>query len=104
MYAVLKTGGKQYRVTNGDIIEVEKLAGEAGDKILFDEVLYASDGKKITIGSPIIEKASVDAEIIKQAKDDKVLIFKKKRRQNYRRFKGHRQHITVVKIGDIKIS
>lgn len=97
MYAVIKTGGKQYKVASGDIIKVEKLAGEAGSEIVFNEVLAMGDN----VGKPFVAGASVKATILKQAKADKVIVFKKKRRQNYRRKNGHRQNITIVKIAEI---
>ncbi|MBQ8784577.1 MAG: 50S ribosomal protein L21 [Alphaproteobacteria bacterium] len=97
MYAVIRTGGKQYKVTTGDVIKVEKLAGEAGASVVFSEVLAKDD----VIGAPLVAGASVKATIVKQAKADKVIVFKKKRRQNYRRKKGHRQNITIVKIAEI---
>ena len=97
MYAVIRTGGKQYKVTTGDVIKVEKLAGEAGASVVFSEVLAKDD----VIGTPLVAGASVKATIVKQAKADKVIDFKKKRRQNYRRKKGHRQNITIVKIAEI---
>ena len=97
MYAVIKTGGKQYRVTTGDVLKVEKLAGEEGKEIIFNEVLALGD----TIGAPLVEGASVKATVLKQARDAKVIVFKKKRRQNYRRKNGHRQYITLVKITDV---
>ncbi len=97
MYAVIKTGGKQYRVTSGDVVKVEKLAGEEGKEVVFNEVLAMGD----TIGNPLVAGASVKATILKQARDAKVIIFKKKRRQNYRRKNGHRQSITLVKITDV---
>jgi large subunit ribosomal protein L21 len=97
MYAVIKTGGKQYKVTTGDVVKVEKLAAEEGKEVIFNEVL-ALDEK---IGTPLVAGASVKATVLKQAKDAKVIIFKKKRRQNYRRKNGHRQQITLVKITDI---
>ncbi|MBQ8294178.1 MAG: 50S ribosomal protein L21 [Alphaproteobacteria bacterium] len=95
-YAIFQTGGKQYRVKAGDIIKVEKL--NADGKIEFDQVLMVGD----KIGSPFIDGAKVVAEIVEQKRADKVLVFKKKRRQNYRRTAGHRQHITVIKITEIK--
>ncbi len=99
MYAVIRTGGKQYKVTAGDVIKVEKLAGEKDSTIKLDDVLIAGvEGGDIKIGTPVVAGASVEAEVIAQAKDKKVLIFKKKRRQNYRRKKGHRQQITVLRI------
>jgi large subunit ribosomal protein L21 len=94
MFAVVRTGGKQYRVTTGDKIVVEKLAGEAGDKVTLDDVLLAGDGSDLKSTSGL----TVDAEIIAQAKADKVTVFKKRRRHNYRRKKGHRQQHTILKI------
>lgn len=97
MYAVIKTGGKQYKVTSGDVLKIEKLAGEVGNEVIFNEVL-AIDG---TVGTPLIAGASVKATVVKQARDEKIIVFKKKRRQNYRRKNGHRQSITLVKITDV---
>ncbi|MCQ2734553.1 MAG: 50S ribosomal protein L21 [Alphaproteobacteria bacterium] len=97
MYAVIKTGGKQYNVTTGDVVKVEKIAGEEGKEVVFNEVLALDS----TIGTPLVKGASVKALVVKQAKDAKVIVFKKKRRQNYRRKNGHRQNITIVKITDI---
>ena len=97
MFAVIKTGGKQYKVTSGDVIKVEKLNAQEGSEVTFSEVL-ALDEK---IGKPFVKGASVKATVLKQAKDAKVIIFKKKRRQNYRRKNGHRQQITLVKILDV---
>jgi large subunit ribosomal protein L21 len=101
MFAVIKTGGKQYRVEENNIIKIEKLDSVEGDAITFDHVLMIGDAKKSTIGSPLIAGAKVEALILSQMRDRKVIIFKKKRRQNYRRKKGHRQHLTVVKITKI---
>lgn len=101
MFAVVKTGGKQYRVEEGNVIKVEKLAGEAGDKITFEEILMAGEGATITVGSPTVEGAKVTAEILEQTRADKIIVFKKKRRQNYRRKKGHRQHQTVLRVTGI---
>ncbi len=98
MFAVIKTGGKQYKVAKDDIIVIEKLDSEAGKKVTFDEVLMCGEGAKVKIGTPAVKGASVSGEVIEQRKGDKVLVFKKKRRQNYRRKKGHRQNETVVKI------
>ena len=96
MYAIFQTGGKQYRVKEGDIIKVEKL--NATGSVTFDQVLMAGD----KVGTPFIDGASVVADVIEQKRDDKVLVFKKKRRQNYRRTAGHRQFITVLKVKSIK--
>lgn len=98
MFAVIRTGGKQYKVANGDVIAVEKLEGNAGDKVEIGEVMAAGD----KIGAPLLSGAKVLAEIVKQFRDDKVIIFKKRRRHNYRRKKGHRQYLTEIKITDIK--
>lgn len=102
MFAVVQTGGKQYRVTENDTILVEKLEGEAGSTVALDSVLMiGEDGKAPTVGAPLIEKAAVFAEVVDQTRGDKVIVFKKKRRQNYRRKKGHRQDLTVLKITSI---
>lgn len=101
MYAVVKTGGKQYRVSKDDILKVERLPGEAGDVVTLDDVLMLGDGADVTVGAPKVDGASVAAEILEQKRDKKVIIFKKRRRQNYRRKKGHRQHLTVLKVTDI---
>lgn len=101
MFAVVKTGGKQYRVAEGDVISVERLGGEVGDKIALDYVLMAGAGKDVKTGSPLAG-ASVSAEIVDQFRGDKVIIFKKKRRHNYRRKKGHRQYHTKIKVTGIK--
>lgn len=97
MHAVIRTGGKQYRVTADDVIKVEKLAGEAGDQIVFDEVL-AVDAE---IGAPLVDGAAVAARVVAQDRGDKIIVFKKKRRKNYRRRKGHRQDLTVLRIEEI---
>ena len=97
MYAVIRTGGKQYNVTKGDVVKIEKIAGEEGKEVVFNEVLSLDE----TFGTPLVKGASVKALVVKQAKDAKVIVFKKKRRQNYRRKNGHRQNITIVKITDI---
>lgn len=102
MYAVIKTGGKQYKVAKNDVIEVEKLAGEAGKSISLDEVLLVADDKGVTVGAPMVDGASVSATVLEQARGKKVVVFKKKRRQNYRRKAGHRQDLTVLRIADIK--
>ena len=101
MYAVIKTGGKQYRVAAGDVIKVEKLDGEVGQTVDFDQVLMIG-GDEAKIGAPTVDGAKVSAEVLEQGRADKVLIFKKKRRHKYRRTRGHRQHQTVLRISDIK--
>lgn len=102
MFAVVRTGGKQYRVQKDDVIKVEKLDGKAGDKVTLDDVLFVNDGKASKIGEPTVKGASVTAELVAQDRGPKIVVFKKKRRQNYRRKKGHRQDITVLRIKDIK--
>ncbi len=101
MYAVIKTGGKQYRVANGDVIAVEKLAGEPGSVISLAPVLMLNDDKSSTVGTPIVEGAAVSAEVLEQTRGDKIIVFKKKRRKGYRRTIGHRQDITVLRITDV---
>ncbi|MDG2361466.1 MAG: 50S ribosomal protein L21 [Hellea sp.] len=101
MFAVIKTGGKQYKVTKDDIIIVEKLEAETGNKVSFNQVLITSNHGAVKVGEPTVKGASVEAEVIEQRKAAKVLVFKKKRRQTYRRKRGHRQNETVVKITSI---
>ena len=100
MFAVIKTGGKQYRVAANDTLEVEKIAGEAGDTIAFEEVLMLG-GEAPKVGAPLVSGAAVLAEIVEQKRGKKVIIFKKRRRQNSRRKNGHRQEFTLVRITDI---
>lgn len=97
MFAVIKTGGKQYKVAQDDVVAIEKLDGEVGSSITFDQVLLVGD----KIGAPVVDGASVTAEVLDQFKGEKVIVFKKKRRQNYRRKNGHRQLQTLVKITGI---
>jgi large subunit ribosomal protein L21 len=97
-FAVIKTGGKQYKVSANDTIRIEKLDDKAGKKFEFKEVLLTTDNTTTEIGSPMIVGAYVEAELLKQARNDKVIIFKKRRRQNSRRKRGHRQHVSIVKI------
>ncbi len=101
MFAVIKTGGKQYKLQAGDVFHVEKLAGNAGEVIDFKEVLALGTGAGLTVGSPLVKGASVAVEIVEQKKADKVIIFKKKRRHNYRRKRGHRQQVTVVRVLEV---
>lgn len=102
MFAVVKTGGKQYKVAKNSIIKVEKIEGALGSKIELDQVLMLGESSKASfIGTPVVKGASVTAEIVKHFRDDKVIVFKKKRRQNYRRKTGHRQTLTELKILDI---
>ncbi len=101
MFAVIKTGGKQYRVAPDDVLKIEKLAGEAGDFVELSEVLMIGDGGNMTIGAPLVEGAMVSAEIVEQGRARKIIAFKKRRRQNSRRTIGHRQHLTTVRIAEI---
>jgi large subunit ribosomal protein L21 len=104
MFAVIRTGGKQYKVTSGDVIEVEKLEGEDGSTLTIDQVLMVVDGTSTSIGTPLVAGATVTAELVRQARGPKLIIFKKKRRQNYRRKKGHRQDLTVLRITGIQVA
>jgi large subunit ribosomal protein L21 len=101
MYAVIKTGGKQYRVQAGDVLVVEKLDGEAGAAVAFNEVLMVGEGADVTVGAPLVEGAVVNATLIETRKGDKVRIFKKIRRQGYRRTKGHRQLESVLRVTSV---
>jgi len=101
MFAVLKTGGKQYKVSQGDVIQVEKLEGNVGDKVTLDQILMIGEEDKIDVGAPILDGSQVTCEIMDQAKGPKILVFKKKRRKKHRRTNGHRQLITYLKITDI---
>ena len=102
MYAVFKTGGKQYRVSEGEILKIEKLEVEPGKKITFNEVLMIADGENVQVGSPLVEKASVEAKVISQGKGKKVNILKFKRRKQSMKQQGHRQLFTEIQIGKIK--
>ena len=101
MFAVIRTGGKQYKVSKDDVITVEKLAGDAGAKLEFTDVLAIGDGPDTTFGTPIVADARVTAAVLEQTQGDKIIIFKKSRRKNYRRKRGHRQQLTVLRITDI---
>lgn len=103
MFAVIKTGGKQYRVKQGDLLEIEKLDIEAGKKVTFDEVLLVENNGETLIGTPYVDKAQVKAVILENFKDDKVIVFKKKRRKQYKKKTGHRQHLSRVKIEEILV-
>ncbi len=101
MYAVIKTGGKQYRVAQGDKLRVEKLAGNVGDTITLGEVLLVGEGDGVKVGSPIVGGAKVQAKIVAQDRGPKIIIFKFRRRKNYRRKTGHRQPFTALEITSI---
>ncbi len=101
MFAIVKTGGKQYRVEKNSVIKVEKLDGECGSTVTLDNVLMVFDGVNANIGEPNVAGASVEATVVAQARAPKVIIFKKKRRHNYRRKKGHRQPMTILRVSNI---
>lgn len=102
MHAVIKTGGKQYIVKPGDIIDIEKISGEPGEEINFEEVLLVSaDGEDVKVGSPLVESARVEGKIVRQKKGEKIVVFKFKRRKGYRKKAGHRQNLTSVEITGI---
>ncbi len=102
MYAVIKTGGKQYRVTNGDEVKFEKLDGKVGDSITFERVLLTSDGEKVNVGKPYLKSSKVIGRITQQGKNKKIVVFKYKRRKGYRRKQGHRQDFTLVRVENIE--
>ncbi|MCO4317507.1 50S ribosomal protein L21 [Phyllobacterium sp. 21LDTY02-6] len=101
MFAVIKTGGKQYRVAANDLLKVEKVTGNAGDIVEFPEVLVVGVGADATIGAPVVEGALVTAEVVEQGRARKVIAFKKRRRQNSKRTRGHRQELTTIRIAEI---
>ncbi|NBZ94865.1 MAG: 50S ribosomal protein L21 [Proteobacteria bacterium] len=100
-YAIIQTGGKQYRVSEGDVLSVEKLDVEAGKETTFSDVLLVVNGDKVNLGTPLVSGASVKAEVVEQYKDDKVIAFKFKRRKGYHRTVGHRRQLTELKITKI---
>jgi large subunit ribosomal protein L21 len=102
MYAIVATGGKQYKVQEGDVLRVEKLTGVVGDEVAFDQVLLVGAGEDVRIGQPVVEGVQVKGTIVEQGKNKKVLVFKYKRRKRYRRKQGHRQPFTAVKINAIE--
>lgn len=101
MYAIIQTGGKQYRVAPGDVLRVERLPGERGDEVTLDQVLLVTNEDEVRVGAPLVENASVKGEILLQGKGKKILVFKKKRRKGYRRRQGHRQLFTAVQVKEI---
>jgi large subunit ribosomal protein L21 len=102
MYAVVSSGGKQYKVQQGETLKVEKISGEVGSPVSFDRVLMYSDGENVKVGQPVLEDATVTGHIVEQGKAKKILVFKYKRRKRYRRKQGHRQQFTAVKIDSIE--
>ena len=103
MHAIIETGGKQYKVAEGDTLFIEKLSVEAGEAVTFDKVLAVIDGDKITVGTPVVEGAKVDASVVKNGKGKKVIVFKYKPKKGYSRKQGHRQPYTKVTIGKISV-
>ncbi len=101
MYAVIKTGGKQYRVTSGETLKVETIAGDVGSSVVLDKVLMVADGDKLSVGKPLLSGASVTATIVSHGRGDKVRIFKMRRRKHYQKRQGHRQQFTELQIGAI---
>ncbi len=103
VYVIIQTGGKQYRVSEGDVIRVEKLPGEVGDLVALDKILLAAKEEDLQVGQPYVAGAQVMGQILRQGKAKKILVFKKKRRKNYRRLRGHRQHYTALQIKEIQL-
>jgi large subunit ribosomal protein L21 len=103
MYAVVKTGGKEYRISQGDLIRVEKMEGKAGDQVTMKDILMVSHEGQVQVGNPLLANAVITGEIVQQVKGKKVLIYKMKRRKNYRRTKGHRQTYTYIRVNDISL-
>ena len=101
MYALVKTGGKQYRVEKDDTILVERIAAEEGDDVILNDIVMLGDGDKVTIGTPTVDGAAVSATVVSQTRGPKIIIFRRKRRKNHRRTQGHRQDLTLLKINDI---
>ncbi len=101
MYALVKTGGKQYRVSKDDTILVERLSAEEGEQIILNDIIMLGDGDKVTIGTPLVDGAGVSATVVRQTRGPKIIIFRRKRRKNHRRTQGHRQDLTLLKIIDI---
>jgi large subunit ribosomal protein L21 len=104
MYAVVKTGGREYRVSKGDLIRIEKLEGKVGDQVELKDVLMVSKEGEARFGTPRLADVVIKGEIVQESKGEKVLTYKMKRRKNYRRFKGHRQTYTYLKVNDIQLS
>jgi large subunit ribosomal protein L21 len=102
MYAVVESGGKQYRVQEGEILRVEKIPGDIGSPVTFEKVLIFSDGENVSIGNPVLESVAVRGHIVEQGKAKKIIVFKYKKRKRYRRKQGHRQQYTAVLIDNIK--
>jgi large subunit ribosomal protein L21 len=103
VYAIIQTGGKQYRVSPGDVLRVERLSGERGEEVVLDQVLLVADGVTVQVGQPLVPNATVRTRIVRQGQAKKILVYKKKRRKNYRRKQGHRQLFTALQIDEIVV-
>ena len=103
MYAVIKTGGKQYRVSSGEKLKVEQLAADVGSQITIDQVLLVADGEKLSIGQPLVKGAKVQATVVNHGRDDKVRIFKMRRRKHFKKQQGHRQNFTEIQVDKISV-
>ena len=104
MHAVVKTGGKEYRISKGDVIRVEKMDGKVGDQVTMKDILMVSDEGQVQVGNPLLANAMITGEIVQQVKGEKILTYKMKRRKNYRRTKGHRQTYTYIRVNEISLS
>ena len=103
MHAVVKTGGKEYRISQGDLIRVEKMEGKVGDQVTMKDILMVSHEGQVQVGNPLLANAVITGEIVQQVKGKKILTYKMKRRKNYRRTKGHRQTYTYIRVNDISL-
>jgi large subunit ribosomal protein L21 len=103
VYAIIQTGGKQYRVAPGDILRVERLPGERGDEVTLEQVLLVVEGDQVQVGQPLVANAKVRGQIVRQGQGKKIIVFKKKRRKNYRRKQGHRQLFTALQVNEILV-
>ena len=103
-YAVIRTGGKQYRVTSGELLRIESLKGDVGSQVEFSDVLLTANEGSVQVGTPLVAGASVTAQIVGHGKERKIIVFKKKRRQGYRRKQGHRQHFTAIRVQNINMA
>lgn len=102
MYAIVNTGGKQYKVGEGDVLRVEKIPGDVGSTVSFDQVLMLSDGERVSVGQPVLDNVTVNGRIVDQGKAKKIIVFKYKKRKRFRRKRGHRQQYTEIKIDSIQ--
>jgi large subunit ribosomal protein L21 len=103
MYAVFRTGGKQFRAEPGNTLRIPSLSAEPGESVIFEEILLASDGEAVQVGTPVVDGAKVKAEVLGHGRDRKIIVFKRKRRKNYRRKQGHRQGFTEIRVDEILV-